>query len=245
MKDYHESDVVQLIWLTKDFDYDMVTQYIPKYTKDQIAELILEFDGYVELNRCSGYIDLSMVISDSMDIVMDRKFGYDPKRDDVNRISYWKDYYGELWDVVSSNEEDMEDVLWNEAIENTSRRAHLILNIMVLGLSLHISPDEREFLAGNIAYIEDVHLYTSYNPWDNPYISLVGDLIILPCLVGNRCEDEDKRKVHSFYLNASNRKLSAYVPRIGGDQRQVGEYQYTPHKRDLPKPSSRDSRRSY
>lgn len=245
MKTYHESDKVELIWLTKDFDYDMVTGLIPRYSKDQIKDLILEFDGYVEQNRCSGYIDLSTVTTDALAIVMDSRFGYNPKTDNVQKISYWKDYYGELWDVISSNEENMDDIVWNEAIDNTSRRAHLLLNIMVLGFSLHIPDDEREFLADHLAYIEDVHLYTDYDPWDKPYVQLVGDLIVLPCLVGERCEDESKRKVHSFYLDASHRRLPADVSRTQRVHRWVDEYRHTPYTRDLPKRTSRDSRRTY
>lgn len=242
MKDYHQSDKVELIWCTYEFNYDMVRGLIPRYSKEEIQDLILEFDGYVDIHRCAGYIDVSMMITDALSIVMERSFGYTNQQ--VSRIDYWKDYYSELWDVIASNEEEMDDS-WAGLITDVAERAHLLLNIFVLGLTLHLPDDEREFLACNIGYFEDIHLYTKYDPWVNPYLQLVGDLIILPCLVGEQCDDEDKKEVHSFYLNACNRRLSDNARRT---QRDTGEsviYNIIHSTGDPSRYTARDYRRSH
>lgn len=234
MKDYHnyhEKDV-RLLWVTQDFHYDTV-EGATKYPRHEIQELIEKFDNFVEINNLQGYIDISDIITDALSITMRSDYGY--SKNNQQSVSWWVDYFTQLWDMVSANEET-EDYQWSDQISAVAERAHLLLNFFVLGLTIHLEDGEREYLACNVAMFDDLLGYARYNPFDNPYMRLVGDLIILPCLVTNECDDDDKREIHSVYLNALDRRLPTNASRTRRDSREP--------QRDRQSTSSRSTSRS-
>lgn len=242
MKDYHGDTYPHFVWVTREFDFDVVKRLMGM-EREQVIDAITCFDGYVEVNNLHGYIDVSDILTDAFNITLDSNFIY---QDEVmlNRINWWRDYFALLWDTVSSNEDldDNDDVTYADAITDVGDAAHKLLNILVLGLAIHFDETEKEYLANHVAWKQDIEQYSSYDPYQNSYLHMCGDLIIFPCLVGEDCESEDQRQIHSVYRSVCDRKLPSTSQRDRRHPHRTIAHNQSDHARCLSKETNRDRR---
>lgn len=217
-----------IVWSSHEFDYETIRRCTRgRYTREDIQQHILEFDGLVELHGLAGYIDSSRILIDSMMCTVPPseifKMMRDPNARQTVSTEFCMDYFASLCDYVTDNEENHEamEEIWVERITFISDQARLLFNFFVLGLTANLSDEELDFYATHILE-ESCFKETEDFKYTDALIRLAGDLIIFPCSIPLEVTDSGQERIHAVYLNAINSGLSRNAPRDKLRYRQRG-----------------------
>lgn len=152
-----------------------------------------------------GITDLSMIMYDALQYVIDHPNAWRDKLYQFTTV----DYVRELSDIVDNLDEDGYLDLDYDVVCDVANLCFKIHNVFVIGLTMHLSKDEREYLTK--VMVHDGEMPQGSHP-ENAVV-LTDDAILITCNLseGKDAYDDSQalKDLHDVFLARAHRRLSS------------------------------------
>ena len=192
----NNSEDCQITSLAYFFDFPAV-ESVTGFDKQEVMAFINGYETKMDNLGILGYVDITYILSEA---VTNTVISGDVL---AERIGVATDYYSLIYDILS-NEEDIDNL--DDLVSQASQLCYNIHNFFVIGFTVHLSYEEREYLS-SVLYSTNVHDYIDI---DNTCITLTDDAIIFIAAIPRELdEDEDYiQQLHANLVARINRNLS-------------------------------------